>query len=237
MADAKITGFTVRVSRSEDYQTTDSSFQYEFDAPVSETDAIQAHAEAFDFVAEAVKDKLAEVLDRSKAESDRARDKQARSKAKPTKTQSELDNVETFPTEDVPGDEDDEVVVFQTVQKRGGKGQIKFRPTSNLSQGALKAMVEQAIQDTGADPDGHVVWDNRTGKFGIEDGHAGYGFATVNPTESNPAYQFMLNDKGYPRASFYVDFNDDGTIRVTPSKAYKEAIVKVQNGGKDGLPF
>lgn len=125
-------------------------------------------------------------------------------------------------------------------------GTLLYRPTSVLSTDALKALISAGIEDAGYDPAGHVIFDERTGKYGIENGCEWWSVATVKPAEGTPGYGLpsreeqafsedaMLADVGGTLRSFDVSFSADGTLNVDPTDQYLEAASAAFGGVPSG---
>lgn len=243
-----IVAFEVAVSPSRDFQSTRTTIRYEFGGPVGPEDLVEPHADAAELAAELAEAQLDQLVAEKEAKGQQEKERQAKSsgKKKPAKKQAAKKTAgrKSKPkTQDDDGDQLD----WKQASKPNNKGTFRYRSTDDLDSDALKVMVSQAIEDAGADPELHVVYDERIGKNGLEAGKSRWSFATVKPTEDNPAYDWMLgeasNGNEFVKASFYVDFNEDGTVRVKPSNAYKEAASEAQAAeeddeeGSDEMPF
>lgn len=231
-----ITAFEVQVNPSFDFQSAGTRIRFEFGAPVDVAALRGPHAEMEELAKELawrrVEQLVAEKEARAQGEVERQR-RRSRPRQEPTPTPQESRPGTEGPSRAVAssaGYPTAEVEWTQTA-KPNNRGTFRYRPTRNLSTDALKDMIAVAIEATGGDPSLHVIYDERIGDRGLEKGNKRYGFASVKPTEDNPAYEFMLSPykgKMYPKESFYVNFESDGTVRVVASEVYKEAIGKSQ---------
>lgn len=207
-----ITAFEVEVKASQDFQTAGTTIRYEFGSPVKSSDMLEPHA----YVEGLAKDLAWKRVEQLAAERDAKIQGEVERQTKQVQKAPSRAPVETATT----------AVEWSQASKPQNRGNFRFRPTSNLSTAALKAMITEAIREAGDDPELHAIYDERPGNKGIESGNKRYGFASVKPTEDNQAYEFMLreyNGKKYPKESYYVDFNKDGTVRVTTAGQYTQA--------------
>lgn len=204
-------GFTVEVRPSREFQGAGVTLHYEFGTPVDKTDVIEPYARAAEFAEELAGQQLDQLVDAAAAKK-RGEVERQRKPAAP-------------PTQGVPDPTPSGEIDWRQASKPGNKGTFRFRSTSDLSMDALKEMILAEVAKTGADPSLHQVWDNRPK---LEETGTGYSFVQVRPTDENPAAPFHRNQKGYTKDSAFVDFNDDGTIRVTISNKYQEAVKSAQ---------
>lgn len=225
-----ITEFEVTVGRAKDYQSTTSTIRYTFGRPVSLADYMVREAEVAGLAAELAERRVDQLVAQKQAEVQAAVEQQTRTVTPPPQ-----------PSQYATAGAAQVVATWRTASHPKGNGKVKYRPSSELSSDSLKAMVRAAIAETGANPDLHAVYDERVGAKGLEATNQGYRFCSVKPTDSNPAAAFCKNDKGYTDASFYVDFNDDGTVRVKQTDRYtqacQEARTPVPPTASNELPF
>lgn len=198
-----ITEIEVAAKPSQDYQGTETRIRYAFGRPVLSDDAVAVHAKLQEFVTGLAQKQLEHLVARKNAEADA---EVARQKSSTASTN---------------GDTSDGVQWKQASKPKGGT--LRYRPTSNLSQDAFKAMIAEAISDEGYDPEEHVIFDERTGKWGLESGNKRYSAASVKPAENTAAYA-ELTDGKKTKQSFFVDFEDDGTVSVNATNLYTDAL-------------
>ena len=222
-----ITAFEVEVRPSREFQGVGTTVRYEFTDAVDEADVYGPHAEVAGLAQELANAKLDQLIAERQAADQAEVENQTKKKPRPASA-----NEDATPSSDSSPD-------WKQASKPNGRGTIRFRPTSDLSTSAFKQMVVEAIKQTGANPELHQVWDERPS---LEKDGKGWSVANVRPTEDNPAFEHNKNAKGYQNNSYFVDFNNDGTVRVKPSDKYREAAeaaVQEQQGsdGDDQLPF
>lgn len=209
-----ITEIEVAAKPSQDYQGVETRIRYDFGRKVLSDDVVAVHAKLQEFVTGLAQKQLEHVLARSNAEKD-----------------AEVARQSSTTTSD--GDTSAGVQWKQASKPKGGT--LRYRPTSNLGQEAFKAMITEAIVDEGFDPEDHVIFDERTGKWGLESGNKRYSAATVKPAEDTAAYDELTND-GKTKQSFFVDFEDDGTVSVNPTNLYKDALEAADEDQDDPYP-
>ncbi|MGH3442022.1 MAG: hypothetical protein ACRDUY_08255, partial [Nitriliruptorales bacterium] len=97
-------------------------------------------------------------------------------------------------------------------------GQVRYVPTSVLPQQAFEQAIRNHITSLGFAEADFVVFDNRTGNYGLEDGKQAYSAATVKPRRETHVAATI----GEKTSAFYVDFQQDGTLTVKASKKLEE---------------
>lgn len=239
--DGGIVGFYAEHTASKDFQTEKFGIEYRFPSARSYTDAIGFFGEVQAQAGEQAKVQLAQVL------AERAAQAAAVSPAgqpvsvnKPQVGPSSGPPVAPHPASSGVEPSIDDLVAEQLggqpVGSAGSLGgqlqagttpkgkQIRFLPTSVLASRAFEDAIKTQIGQHGFDPGEFVVFDNRGTRDGspykgLEDGGQSYSVATVRAKKDTPL-QAALGEK---TAAFYVDFQDDGTVKVKPSDKLVQA--------------
>lgn len=127
---------------------------------------------------------------------------------------------------------------WQLGTKPNGKGTFKFLPTSVVSGQAFIEQAKAAIAFEGYNPDDVIVFDDRTGQYGLESGKQAYAAGKVKARKDSPL-DAALDGKSIA----YVDFNEhDGSISVHVTKDAKAAaaiVTRLAGAGSEieNLPF
>lgn len=243
-----ITGFSVSAGAADDYgkHKTSTVLHYQFGRPVSLIDLVVPHAEASDVVSELALDKLREHRARSAAEVAQANTPAAQApqqqapqpppftpqpappftqpappapmpQASPQWPQSPP---QQFPPQQAPQPAPQPQVNAQAIPWATGAKQdgstLRFIPSNVIPTEQFQALIAQAIQQQGDDPNQFVIYDNRVGQYALEAGNPGWSVAAVKPAHGTPVHQAL--DK---KSAYYVDFNDDGSVGVRPSREYE----------------
>jgi len=188
------TGFTVRASMSKDYQSATTELHYQYAVPVDALDLVEKHAEASTEAANLVRGVLANVLDKAGAA------------AAPS-------GVERLAAVEAPSAAPAKPTLGRTVlqgTKPQNGGVISYVATSELSEQDFKTEIAQGIRGEGYDPEAFVVFDNRKGKYGVEDGKESWAVAAVMPKQET----HMASVLGDKTKAFFVDFDGTGTVKV-----------------------
>jgi hypothetical protein len=81
------------------------------------------------------------------------------------------------------------------------------------------------------------VWDDRTGKYGLESGNEGYTAGKVKAKEGTSLHKAMQGKAIIGG----IEFNNDGTLRFSLSRDGKAAVQALQIAGNlkalDATPF
>lgn len=104
--------------------------------------------------------------------------------------------------------------------KPKGAGTFRYLTSSAFSTDRLKQEVALALPSLGISPDDVDIYDDRTGKYGIETGGESYQPAKVK-VKDGTRLSAAMQGKSIVAG---VDFNPDGTIKVALSKDGRSAI-------------
>jgi hypothetical protein len=116
-------------------------------------------------------------------------------------------------------------------------GQFRYLTTAVYSIERFKADAIEAVRSAGIDVDSIEVWDDRTGKYGLESGNEGYTAGKVKAKEGTSLHKAMQGKAIIGG----IEFNNDGTLRFSLSRDGKAAVQALQIAGNlkalDATPF
>ena len=107
-----------------------------------------------------------------------------------------------------------------TGTKPNGRGTFRYVTTSSIGIAEFKATATAQLASLGLDPDEVDVYDDRTGKYGIEEGNEAYSAGKLKAKDGT-RLAAALQGKTIIGS---VDFNNDGSIRVSLSRDAKAAL-------------
>jgi hypothetical protein len=193
-----ITHIDVEVRPSIGFQTIGYTARIQFDEPVDAVEALDKAGEVRDLLTEQAHkdlDGLVEYRQKSEGEA------KAQTPA-PAYTPAPAGGLQ-----------------WATGTKPNGKGTFRFVTTESLGIAEFKAAAEAQLQGLGLNPDEVDVFDDRTGKYGLESGNEGYSAGKLKVKDGSPLVA-ALQGKTIIGS---VDFNNDGSIRVSLSRDAKAA--------------
>jgi hypothetical protein len=121
--------------------------------------------------------------------------------------------------------------------KPNGAGNFKFLPTSVVSKQDFISMAEAKLPALGIDPEQVVVFDDRGGDRGIEAGEKYYCAGKVKARRDSQLESIMDGKSIVAN----IDFDNDGSLKVSLSRDGKTAIQAVKIAGQmkqmDAVPF
>ncbi len=121
--------------------------------------------------------------------------------------------------------------------KPNGAGNFKFLPTSVVSKQDFISMAEAKLPALGIDPEQVVVFDDRGGDRGIEVGEKYYCAGKVKARRDSQLESIMDGKSIVAN----IDFDNDGSLKVSLSRDGKTAIQAVKIAGQmkqmDTVPF
>jgi hypothetical protein len=116
-------------------------------------------------------------------------------------------------------------------------GQFRYLTTAVYPIAKFKEDALAAVKEAGIDVDDVDVWDDRTGKYGLESGNEGYTPGKVKAKDGTTLAKAM-NGKSIIGG---IEFNNDGTLRFTLSRDGKAAVQALAIAGNlkqlDATPF
>lgn len=204
---ASITHIDVEVRPSIGFQTIGYTARIQFDEPietggVSYLDVLAKAAEVRDLLIEQAHEDLDRLVDyRQKSEGEAKAQAPA-----PARVPSFV-----APTGDLQ---------WATGTKPNGKGQFRFVTTASIGISEFKQQAQSQLAGLGLNPDDIDVYDDRTGKYGLEEGNEGYSAGKLKVKDGTPLAA-ALQGKSIVGS---VDFNNDGSIRVSLSRDAKAAL-------------
>lgn len=213
---ALVTHMDVEVRPSIGFQTVGYTARVVFDEPI---DAVQALAEVADvremLTEQAHKDIDALVQVRQSSETEvRAQAPQPVSTAAPV------------------GDDG-----WAVASKPNGKGQYRYVTTAHYPSDKFKADAAVLVAQAGINPDEVDIWDDRTGKYGLESGNESYTPGKVKAKDGTTLLQAM----GGKAIVGGLEFNNDGSIKFALSRDGKAAVQALAIAGNlkqmDAVPF
>lgn len=199
-------GFEVRASVSKDYQSFATTLHYRYAAPVDALDLVEKHAEAAQKAAELAGDSISHLLAKS-----------ATAAASATRAPAGADTSSAAPSGGDAATPAGARTVLQGTKPRNS-GTLNYVPTSDLSEQDFKTEIAQAIRAAGGDPDELAIFDNRKGKFGVEDGKESWSTASVLPKQDT----HMASILGDKKKAYFVDFDANGKVSVKATDAYTQ---------------
>lgn len=109
-------------------------------------------------------------------------------------------------------------------QKPNNRGSFKYLPTSAVSSDDFKQRATRALQGVGVDPAMVVVFDDRTGQYGLEGGNTSYSAGKAKAGNDTQLKQLLGNRDTVA----YLDFEQDGSVRAGLTKDAKSALQAIQ---------
>lgn len=214
---ASITHIDVEVRPSIGFQTVGYTARIQFDEPVEAVEALDKAGEVRDLLTEqAHKDIEGLVAHRQSSETEQRA--QAPQAPPQTALSSELN--------------------WATGTKPNGKGTFRFVASSSMDYRQFKDSAAAQLPGLGLNPDDVDIYDDRTGKYGIEEGNEAYSAGKVKVKDGTPLAKAMQGKSIVGS----VDFNNDGTVRVSLSRDAKAALQAMSiaanlNEQLDATPF
>ena len=196
---ASITHIDVEVRPSIGFQTIGYTARIQFDEPVEAVEALDKAGEVRDLLTEqAHKDIEGLVAHRQSSETEqRAQAPQAPQQPAPS------------------GD-----LQWATGTKPNGKGTFRFVSSSSMDYKEFKDAASAQLPGLGLNPDEVDIFDDRTGKYGIESGNEAYSAGKVKVKDGTPLAKAMQGKSIIGS----VDFNNDGTVKVSLSRDARSAM-------------
>ena len=196
---ASITHIDVEVRPSIGFQTIGYTARIQFDQPVEAVEALDKASEVRDLLTEqAHKDLDGLVEYRQKSEGE-------------AKAQTPAPAYHPAPSGDLQ---------WLTGTKPNGKGTFRYVATSSIGISEFKEAAVAQLTSLGLDPSDIDVYDDRTGKYGVEDGNEAYSPGKLK-VKDGTRLAAALNGKTIVGS---VEFNNDGSIRASLSRDAKAAL-------------
>jgi hypothetical protein len=127
---------------------------------------------------------------------------------------------------------------WSTGTKPSGKGNFRFVTSASMDYKQFKAAAATQLTGLGLNPDEIDIFDDRTGKYGIEEGNEAYSPGKLKVKDGTPLAQAMQGKNIVGS----VDFNSDGSVKVSLSRDAKAALQALSiaanlNAQLDATPF
>lgn len=110
--------------------------------------------------------------------------------------------------------------------KPKNSGTIRYLTTAAFPTDRLKAEATAQLAAAGIDPAQCVIYDDRYGNYGLESGNAQYAAGKVKAADGSVLAQLTNG-----RFVAYVDFKDDGSLKVGLSKDGQAAVAALRAMG------
>ena len=111
-------------------------------------------------------------------------------------------------------------LMWGTGTKPNGKGQFRFVTSASMDYKTFKAAAAAQLAGLGLNPDEVDVFDDRTGKYGIEEGNEAYSAGKLKVKDGTPLAKAMQGKSIIGS----VDFAPDGSVKVSLSRDAKSAM-------------
>lgn len=107
-----------------------------------------------------------------------------------------------------------------TGTKPNGKGTFRFVASSSMDYKQFKDAAAAQLPALGLNPDDVDIFDDRTGKYGIESGNEAYSAGKLKVKDGTPLAKAMQGKSIIGS----VDFNNDGSVKVSLSRDARSAM-------------
>jgi hypothetical protein len=194
-----ITHIDVEVRPSIGFQTIGYTARIQFDTPVDAVEALDKAGEVRDLLTEQAHADLEALVDHR-------RNSEVESRAQaptPARSPASSGGLE-----------------WLTGTKPNGKGTFRYVSTASIGIAEFKASAAEQLEGLGLLADEVDVYDDRTGKYGLEEGNDGYSPGKLK-VKDGTRLSSALQGKSIVGS---VDFNNDGSIRVSLSRDAKAAM-------------
>lgn len=213
---ALVTHMDVEVRPSIGFQTVGYTARVVFDKPIDAVEALSEVADVREMLTEqAHRDLDALVAVRQSSETEqRAQSPQPVSTATPVSSDG-----------------------WAIGNKPAGKGQYRYVTTAHYPSDKFKADAAVLVAQAGINPEDVDIWDDRTGKYGLESGNESYTPGKVKAKDGTSLAQAMQGKSIIGG----IEFNNDGTIKFAMSRDGKSATQALSIAGTlkqmDAVPF
>ena len=121
--------------------------------------------------------------------------------------------------------------------KPNGKGQFRYVTTAHYPSDKFKADAATLVAQAGVNVEDVDIWDDRTGKYGLESGNESYTPGKVKAKDGTTLLQAMQG-KAIVGG---IEFNNDGSLKFALSRDGKAAVQALSIAGNlkqlDATPF
>lgn len=127
---------------------------------------------------------------------------------------------------------------WATGTKPNGKGTFRFVTSESMDFKQFKDAAALQLEGLGLNPEHIDIFDDRTGKYGIESGNEAYSAGKLKVKDGTP----LANAMQGKNIVGSVDFNSDGSVKVSLSRDAKAALQALSiaanlNAQLDATPF
>lgn len=216
-----ITHLDIEVAPSFEYQSAPLRGRVEFPSPRSPAEINEAYDAYYEHLKGLAKAKVNDLVVEKRAAEQRVK-QQAGQQAQQAATQAAQSGGQQAPQQNQGQQQGGSPWEIGT--KPNNKGTFKYLPTSVFSKDDFLAAAEQLAQAEGIDTDQTIIWDDRTGNYGLESGKNQYAAGKIK-AKDDTVYKASLGG----RSLGYLDFNEDsGELELYVTKDGKAAIEQAQ---------
>lgn len=126
---------------------------------------------------------------------------------------------------------------WAVANKPNGKGQYRYVTTAHYPSDKFKVDAAALVAEAGVNVEDVDIWDDRTGKYGLESGNESYTPGKVKAKDGTTLLQAM----GGKAIVGGLEFNNDGTLKFALSRDGKAAVQALAIAGNlkqmDAVPF
>lgn len=196
---ASITHIDVEVRPSIGFQTIGYTARIQFDAPIDTVEALDKAGEVRDLLTEQAHKDLEGLVEYRRTSEGEAR-AQAPAPARAPAPSGDLE--------------------WLTGTKPNGKGTFRYVSTASIGINEFKDAAVAQLSSLGLSVDEVDVYDDRTGKYGLEDGNESYSPGKLK-VKDGTRLASALQGKNIVGSA---EFNNDGSVRVSLSRDAKAAL-------------
>lgn len=213
--DEGITAITVEAGANVAYQGARSQYTYEFGSPREATDVLHIEDELHRLAWETAREQavkhglevnpnevpshLKDETPQPKTEPDRNPEPEGSTGPQGEKLAPEPDDAGELP--------------WQSAPRKNAEGVLRFLPTSYMNSRDFQDAAKAYLGERGWPTDQLMVWDNRTGKYALEEGNEGYNVGTVVAKRDTDLEIHVLREGNNDKIG-YVKFDSDGNVVV-----------------------
>ena len=121
---------------------------------------------------------------------------------------------------------------WQVGQKPQQRGSFKFVTTASIDTEQFRQLAVPALQQAGVNPDQVLIFDDRTGQYGLESGNTSYSAGKAKAKDGSQLKQLM----GDRDTVAYLDFQQDGSVKAHTTKGAKSALGAIQLAAQQQAP-
>lgn len=115
-------------------------------------------------------------------------------------------------------------MVWAVGQKPQQRGSFKYLTTGSVSQDQFRALAQSALTAVEVNPQDVLIFDDRTGKYGLESGNTSYSAGKAKAKDGSTLKQLL----GQRDTVAYLDFGQDGSVSAHITKDAKTALQAIK---------